>query len=152
MSFLIGREVILNESKMTDKEKYHTYSRAFKNSKCVVIEQLTDIDIVTNYSCKEAIKDNEPVYAIKDERGYTAWARESILDLVIHTGASGTVKVNKIKYHDPNNNVGWKVVFSDNSMVILYAYNLSDLLTALEEEIFHFNIDEVIEIKKGCDV
>jgi hypothetical protein len=152
MSFLIGKEVILNENKMTDKEKNHTYSRSFKNAKCVVIEQLTDIDILKNYACKELIKDNEPVYVIQNEKGYNAWARESILDLVIQSGASGTVKINKIKYKDPNNNVGWKVVFDDNSMIILYAYNLSDLLNALEYEIFQFDMDDIIEIKRGCDV
>ena len=47
--------------------------------------------------------------------------------------------------------IGWKVEFDDGSMGIYYAHSFKQLLRVLEIEIFQFNPDDIIEIKKGCD-
>ena len=47
--------------------------------------------------------------------------------------------------------IGWKVKFDDGSLGIFYACTFKHLLKVLEIEIFHFEPDDIVEIKKGCD-
>ena len=99
--FLYGKKVRINLGKLTEEEQ-HMYSRHFKTVVCTVTKRLNVIDILTRYSARSSLQKNEDVYIIVDDRGQQAWARESILDLVIETGASGTVKVNAPKLKEIN--------------------------------------------------